>query len=104
MKEQIDVSTPAGKIMFTILGAIAEFERDIINERAHEGRERAKKQGKHMGPPGKSEKDIQRALKLYNGRIEKELTVQDIVIQTGVPKSTIYQKMRNTNEQEKLNK
>jgi DNA invertase Pin-like site-specific DNA recombinase len=42
IKEQIDFSTPAGKPMFTMSGAIAEFERDLINERTKEGRERAK--------------------------------------------------------------
>ena len=35
--------------MFTMLGAIAEFERDLIAERTTEGRERAKAQGKHYG-------------------------------------------------------
>jgi DNA invertase Pin-like site-specific DNA recombinase len=46
VKEQIDFSTPAGKLMFTMLGAIAEFERDLIADRTSEGRERAKSQGK----------------------------------------------------------
>lgn len=45
IKENIDFTTPAGKLMFTMLGAIAEFERDLINERTAEGRERAKQQG-----------------------------------------------------------
>ena len=48
VKEQIDFSTPAGKLMFTMLGAIAEFERDLIAERTTEGRERAKAQGKNL--------------------------------------------------------
>src|SRR3954467_15276051 len=38
IKEQIDFSTPAGKLIFTMLGAIAEFERDLIAERTTEGR------------------------------------------------------------------
>lgn len=38
IKENIDFTTPAGKLMFTMLGAIAEFERDLINERTAEGR------------------------------------------------------------------
>lgn len=38
--------------MFTMLGAIAEFERDMINERTTEGRERARKLGKHLGRKG----------------------------------------------------
>jgi DNA invertase Pin-like site-specific DNA recombinase len=94
LKEQIDFSTPAGKLMFTMLGAIAEFERDLINERTKEGRERAKKQGKHMGRKGKSEKDVKKALLLYQEREKNGLSVNDIVKTTGVPRSTIYAKVK----------
>ena len=58
LKEQINFSTPAGKLMFTMLGAIAEFERDLINEKTTEGRERAKAMGKHMGRKGQDEKQV----------------------------------------------
>ncbi|WP_102029168.1 recombinase family protein [Salirhabdus sp. Marseille-P4669] len=94
IKEQIDFTTPAGKLMFTLLGAIAEFERDLINERTREGRERAKKQGKHMGRKGKDEKDIRKAIKLYAEREQNGLSVNDIVKMTGVPRSTIYAKLK----------
>lgn len=94
IKEQIDFTTPAGKLMFTMLGAIAEFERDIINERTAEGRERAKAQGKHLGRKGKDEKDVLKALKLYQEREANGLSVNDIVKMTGVPRSTIYAKAK----------
>lgn len=94
IKEQIDFSTPAGKLMFTMLGAIAEFERDIINDRTKEGRERAKKQGKHMGRKGQDEKAVKQALKLYADRENNGLSVNDIVKMTGVPRSTIYAKAK----------
>lgn len=51
--------------MFTMLGAIAEFERDLINERTAEGRERAKLQGKHMGRKGQDEKQVKQAVNLF---------------------------------------
>ncbi|WP_395935084.1 recombinase family protein [Bacillus sp. COPE52] len=41
MKDQLDFSTPSGKLVFTMLSAIAEFERNWINERTTEGRGRA---------------------------------------------------------------
>lgn len=94
VKEQIDFSTPAGKLMFTMLGAIAEFERDLINDRTKEGRERAKTQGKHMGRPSQPDKEIKRALKLYAEREKNGMSVNDIVKTTGVPRSTIYAKAK----------
>lgn len=97
IKENIDFTTPAGKLMFTMLGAIAEFERDLINERTAEGRERAKLQGKHMGRKGKDEKQIKQAVNLFLNRDENGLSVNDIVKMTSVPRSTIYLKVKEMN-------
>lgn len=96
INEQIDFTTPAGKLMFTMLGAIAEFERDLINERTAEGRARAKEQGKHLGRKGRDEKDVRKAVKLYQDRETNRLSVNDIVKMTGVPRSTIYAKVKYT--------
>lgn len=92
IKEKIDFTTPSGKLMFTMLGAIAEFERDIINDRTAEGRERAKAQGKHMGRKGQDEKQVRKAISLFNEREKSGLSVNDIAKMTGVPRSTIYAK------------
>src|SRR4051794_11377473 len=46
-----DTTTPHGRLMLTILGGLAEFERELIRTRTAEGRHRAKAQGKHMGRP-----------------------------------------------------
>jgi DNA invertase Pin-like site-specific DNA recombinase len=94
IKESIDFTTAAGKLMFTMLGAIAEFERDLIIDRTTEGRERAKAQGKHMGRKGQPEKEIQKALKLYSERESNNLSISDISKMTGVPRSTIYAKLK----------
>lgn len=99
IKEQLDFSTPSGKLMLTMLGAIADFERDLINERTSEGRERAKAKGKHMGRHGKPEKDVKQALKLFADREQNGLSVNDIVKITGVPRATIYAKAREGAEQ-----
>ncbi|MGD7025132.1 recombinase family protein [Rossellomorea vietnamensis] len=96
IKEQIDFSTSTGRLMFNMLGSIAEFERDLINERTAEGRERAKAKGTHMGRKGKSEKDVQKALKLFREREVNGLSVNEIVKMTGVPRSTIYAKNKET--------
>lgn len=77
-------------LLFNILGSFAQFERDLIIERTTEGRERAKKQGKHMGRPGQPAKNIERAMELYRQRDSNGMSINDIVKLTGVPRSTIY--------------
>jgi DNA invertase Pin-like site-specific DNA recombinase len=46
-----DTTTAAGKLMITILGGIAEFERELIQDRCEEGIAKARKQGKKFGRP-----------------------------------------------------
>jgi DNA invertase Pin-like site-specific DNA recombinase len=49
--EQLDTSTPAGKMVFTVLGAVAELERGLIVERVKAGLRNAKAKGKRLGRP-----------------------------------------------------
>ena len=49
--EQMDTSTPAGKMVFTVLGAVAELERSLIVERVRAGLRNAKAKGKRLGRP-----------------------------------------------------
>lgn len=51
LSEQIDTSTPAGKMVFTVLGAVAELERSLIAERVKAGLRHAKTEGKRLGRP-----------------------------------------------------
>ena len=48
-----DTTTPTGRLILTVLGGLAEFERSLIRERTAEGRARAKKAGRHLGRPSK---------------------------------------------------
>ena len=48
-----DTTTPHGRLMLTVLGGLAEFERELIKARTSEGRTRAKARGVHMGRPSK---------------------------------------------------
>lgn len=81
-------------LLFNILGSFAQFERDIIVERTSEGRERAKAAGKHMGRKGQPEKKVQQAIELMTNRSINGMSVSDIVKLTGVPKPTIYAKIK----------
>lgn len=47
----IDTTTPASRLMFNVIGAIAEFERDLIRERTVAGLAAAKRRGKRLGRP-----------------------------------------------------
>jgi len=50
-QQAIDTTTPAGKLMFQVCGAFAEFERNMIQQRIHAGLKRAVAQGKTLGRP-----------------------------------------------------
>ncbi len=63
LQEAIDTATPAGRMVFTFLGAVAEFERAIIAERVKAGMQAAKRRGKHCGRP-KAKVDLFLARKL----------------------------------------
>src|SRR5258707_4942442 len=54
LSEQVDTSTPTGKMIFTILGAVAELERNLIVERVRAGLRHARAKGKRLGRPRKS--------------------------------------------------
>ena len=53
LSELLDTSTPGGKMVFTILGAVAELERSLIAERVRAGLRNARAKGKRLGRPRK---------------------------------------------------
>src|SRR6202047_2218728 len=53
LSEQLDTSTPTGKMVFTVLGAVAELERSLIVERVKAGLRNARAKGKRLGRPEK---------------------------------------------------
>lgn len=53
LSEQVDTSTPTGKMVFTVLGAVAELERSLIAERVRAGLRNARAKGRRLGRPRK---------------------------------------------------
>jgi DNA invertase Pin-like site-specific DNA recombinase len=53
LNEAVDTSTPMGKAMFTVIGAMSELESNIIRERVAAGMKRAKREGIHCGRPAR---------------------------------------------------
>lgn len=84
--QAIDTSTSYGKMVMTFLGAVAEFEADIIKERVVAGLQRAKAEGKILGRPRAAAIDIGKALELRN----KGYGYKRIAKILNVPKSTLY--------------
>ena len=84
LSESIDTSSPTGKAMFTILGAIAELERSTIRERVVAGQKAAKRRGVRFGRPA-VEVDTNAV-----GKLRKQgLSWRDIAEETGIPKDTL---------------
>jgi DNA invertase Pin-like site-specific DNA recombinase len=63
LRDNLDLSTPSGRLMFQIIGAMAEFERALIQERVKAGLQNAKAKGKRIGRP-KREVDPYKVLAL----------------------------------------
>jgi DNA invertase Pin-like site-specific DNA recombinase len=53
LKQNIDTTLPAGKLTFSVLGAVAEFEREMLRERVKAGMNQARRVGKHIGRPAR---------------------------------------------------
>lgn len=51
LSEQMDFGSAAGKVMYSVIAAMAEFERDLVRERVKIGMARARSEGKHVGRP-----------------------------------------------------
>jgi DNA invertase Pin-like site-specific DNA recombinase len=51
LKQNVDTTLPAGRLTFQVLGAVAEFEREMLRERVKAGMAQAKRAGKHVGRP-----------------------------------------------------
>lgn len=81
-----DTTTPAGRLILTVLGGLAEFERSLIAERTGEGRERARREGRRLGRPPKLTSH-QRAL-VAQWRAEGQDNAQ-IARALGVSRSTV---------------
>lgn len=64
LDQAIDTTTPSGRLLFHVLAAIAEFERDLIRDRVISGLRRAKAQGRRLGRPRRHNVDAAEARRL----------------------------------------
>jgi DNA invertase Pin-like site-specific DNA recombinase len=88
----IDTATPTGKLMLTILGGIAEFERGIMLERQREGIAKAKAQGKYKG-----RKPTARAKSDEVHRLHGEgIGASEIAGRLGIGRASVYRVLNST--------
>lgn len=86
IENNIDTSTPMGRFFFTIMGAFAEMEAELIRERILAGLTAARKKGVTLGRPPLV-KQVNEALEMYHNTT---LTTNEISKQCGIAESTIY--------------
>jgi DNA invertase Pin-like site-specific DNA recombinase len=89
LTEQIDTTTPGGKLIFHVFGALAEFERDLIRERTHAGLAAARARGRLGGRPKKLTDSTQRELArtLY---ASGQTDIATICRTLGISRATLY--------------
>lgn len=84
--QRIDTRSPTGKLMITLLGAVAAFERELMLERQKEGIAAAKRAGKYKGKPPTSRVKIDEAMRL----IVLGIAPKDVARRLKMGRSTLY--------------
>jgi len=87
----LDTSTPTGKLVFQIVGAVAEFEKEIIRERVVAGLATARNKGRRLGRPPISKYVYDQALKMRS----EGLSYRNIGKVLGIDEGTIRKRARN---------
>jgi len=89
LKDNLDLSTPSGRLMFQIIAAMAEFERALIQDRVRSGLQNAKRRGKRLGRPPVAV-DRARIARLRSSGA----SIRTIAAQLGVSRATVHKVIR----------
>lgn len=96
--DAIDTTTAQGRLFFNIAGSFAEFERDLIRERTHAGLAAARARGRKGGRrQGISKEAQQKAILAETYYKEGKMGVNQIALEIGVSKMTLYKYLRARN-------
>ena len=89
-QQGMDTSTPSGRMIFSVFGAIGEFERNLIRERVIAGQQRAKANGVKLGRPTKMNDGMRSAVKILR---EKGMGIKQISRELQIGVGTVYSVM-----------
>ncbi len=87
----LDTTTPTGRLIFHVVGSVAEFEREIIKERVKSGLENARRKGKRLGRLPVSSALVEEAKRLRS----QGMPYRKIGLQLGMPESTVRANVKN---------
>jgi DNA invertase Pin-like site-specific DNA recombinase len=99
LTEQIDTTTPGGKLIFHLMGALAEFERDLIRERTNAGLAAAKARGRVGGRPRKLKTNGKVALarRIF---ADQSHSIPEICAALGISRATLYRYVKEAKSTE----
>jgi DNA invertase Pin-like site-specific DNA recombinase len=89
LRDSLDLSTPAGRMMFHVIGAMAEFERELIRERVKAGLANAAKHGRYAGRP-KAKRERDRDAGAIRRLRDEGQSYGEIATELGRSKSDVY--------------
>lgn len=89
LTEQIDTTTPGGKLIFHLMGALAEFERDLIRERTNAGLAAARARGRVGGRPRKLKTNGKVAL-ARQMFADQSHSISEVCAALGISRATLY--------------
>jgi DNA invertase Pin-like site-specific DNA recombinase len=96
-RENIDTKSAMGNFFLTVLGSLAQFEREIMRERINAGIARAKSQGKKMGRPSKLNDGLRNAVTML---YQKGVSIRDIAKTCTVGIGTVYKVVNDIKAEE----
>ncbi len=97
--EQIDTTTPGSKLIFHLMGALAEFERDLIRERTNAGLAAAKARGRVGGRPRKLKTNGKVAL-ARQMFADQSHSLPEICAALGISRATLYRYVKEAKQPE----
>lgn len=86
----LDTTTAHGKLLFTMMAGLAQFERDLISERTKSALRAKKAAGVKLGRPRVDDEQLEKAVRLY---MTKEFEIKEIVQMTNISSATLYREI-----------